>query len=173
MSVLLVEVRRSPGFTVLTGGFIAACSMALFLSASAVAGPLAGTAAALAGAVWLVWRVRREGRGRPRCFWLAGDGSVGWYDRMGRPGAGQVVAAVRAGGLWVSLSAQRSELGTPLNTPSRTLRGTGAGMPGVASLLARRLGRRPCAWLLPADAMAPETFRELAVRVPHAPRGRP
>jgi hypothetical protein len=168
---LWVEVHGSRWLTFAQGGFIAACAMALYLSSSAVAGPFAGVAAALAGVAWLAWRARCQARYCLCELWLDEEGSVQWYDRMGRFGRGQVVAAVRAGGGWVSLSAQADR--QTMQTWAQ--RGTRAGK------RAARAGWRPkpgCgtgrhAWLLPADALDPEAFRALAVRVPYTPRGRP
>jgi hypothetical protein len=173
---LWIEVRGSRWMTFLLGSFLAACAMALYLSVSAAAGPLAGVVVALAGTAWLAGYARSQARGRLCELWLDEDGSVEWYDRMGRFGTGQVVAAVRVAGWWVSLSAQ--PLGAP---PDRQATRTGvqcgrrAGERATRAWLRRTpgFGARPCAWLLPADALDPETFRALAVRVPHTPRGRP
>jgi hypothetical protein len=174
---LWIEVRGSRWLTFMQGSFLAACAMALHLSASALAGPFAGVALALAGTAWLAGYAHGQARGRLCELWLDEDGSVEWYDRIGRVGKGQVVAAVRVGGGWVSLSAQ------PDREATRALQAMQAGTPGGSraggrGLHARmwrpfELGMRPRAWLLAADALDPETFRALAVRVPHIPRGRP
>lgn len=142
-----VEVRVSPRLAVLLAGFVVACAGALYLAVSAAAGPLAGMAAALAGAAWLVFCAWRQALGSPRCFWLAADGSIRWIDRRGMQGRGRVTAAVRVGGLWVSLSVQAGVAARPKR------------LPGLAVW-------RRCAWLLPADALAPGRFRGLAMRVP-------
>jgi hypothetical protein len=173
---LWIEVRGSRWLTFVLGSFLAACAMALYLSASAVAGPLAGGAVALVGTAWLARYARRQARGRLCELWLDEDGSVEWYDRTGRFGRGQVVAAVRVGGWWVSLSAQPLSA-SPDRRATRTAVQCGgrAGERAAHSWLLRTpgFGTRPRAWLLPADALDPETFRALAVRVPHTPRGRP
>ena len=103
---LLVEVQGSRGLVLALGGFFAACAVALYLSASALAGPLAGLVAALGVLAGLAGCLRRQARDYPCWLWLGEHGSIEWRDRMGRPGSGQVVAAVRGGGWWVSLSVQ-------------------------------------------------------------------
>ncbi|CAB3787035.1 hypothetical protein [Pararobbsia alpina] len=165
---LLFEVHRSPALTIALGSFFAGCAIALYLSASAAAGPFAGVAASLAGVAWLAWCARRQARGCPRWLWLAEQGSVEWCDRMGRPGAGQAVAAVRVGGLWVSLSAQPDR---QTREQGETRAGERGAVPRMRSIPS--FGKRTCAWLLPADALDPEAFRALAVRVPRIPSSRP
>lgn len=165
---LLVEVHGSRGLTLALGGFFAACAAALYLSVSALAGPFAGGMAALGVLAGLAGRLRRQARGYPCWLWLGEHGSVEWRDRMGRSGRGQVVAAVRVGGLWVSLGVQPDD-----RTRAQDWAHADAG--GFLGRLwpIRRLRRRPRSWLLPADALDPEAFRALAVRVLHIPQGRP
>ena len=150
--------------------------MALYLSASAVAGPFAGVAVSLAGVACLAWRARCEARGRLSGLWPDEEGWVEWCDRIGRSGTWRVVVAVRVGGLWVSLSAQ--PLSTKPNAQimqTKVQGGTRAAERVTLSWLRSipGFGTRPRAWLLPADALDPEAFRALAVRVPHIPRSRP
>jgi hypothetical protein len=181
---LLVEVHGSRGLALALGGFFTACAVALYLSASALAGPFAGGMAALGVLAGLAGSLRRQARDYPCWLWLGEHGSIEWRDRMGRPGSGHVVAAVRVGGLWVSLSVQPDGRTRARDRARGGMHGSehdsdhDPAQTGPGGFL-RRLWptshrcTRPRSWLLPADALDPEAFRALAVRVPHIPQGRP
>ncbi len=151
-AAIRVEVGVSTGLAVGLAGFVVACASALYVAAEAVAGPLAGVTAALAGGVVLVSCAWRQVLDVPRRFRLDKDGSLRWVERSGRPGRGRVTAAVRVGGGWVSLSVQAEAA-----SGSRR-------WPGLCRY-------RRYAWLLAADAMAPDTFRRLALRIPRVTGG--
>jgi hypothetical protein len=148
-SDLIVDVRRSLCLTVGMAGVVTGVAIALYLAASNVAGRGAGVIAALAGVALLIACVKRSAHREPCIFTLRGDGSVDWVDRRGVRESGNVVAAGRVGGLWVSLRIESA-----------------AEPAAESSASARRT------WLLPADALEGETFRLLAVRVPHMTAGR-
>lgn len=152
-SDLIVDVRRSLCLTVGMAGVVTGVAIALYLAASNIAGRGAGVIAALAGVALLIACVKRRAHREPCIFTLRGDGSVDWVDRRGVRGSGNVVAAGRVGGLWVSLRIESAA--EPAAEPAAEF---------FAS--ARRT------WLLPADALEGETFRLLAVRVPHMTAGR-
>lgn len=155
--VLIVDVRRSICLTVWLAGFIAGVATALYLASSTFVGRGAGVAVALAAASVLCVYARHRAIREPRRLALAEDGSVRWIERSGRRGAGTVVAAGRVGGMWVSLRVES----------------TRAGM-RVPRWLGRCLGDRAAvhAWLIAADAVDGECFRQLAAQVPRMTAGR-
>jgi hypothetical protein len=146
-SDLVVDVRRSWCLTAGLSGFVAGATVSIYLAASVAVGSPAAAAVALAGAVGLAAAARRQMCRQPRAFTLAADGAVDGVARDGRRFVGHVVGAGRVGGLWVSLRV----------SPARASR---RGVAGWRGGFARR------AWLIPADALDAETFRQLAVRVP-------
>jgi len=147
---LVVDVRRSLCLTLLLAGLVAGSAVAMYLVVSAIAGRVAGLAAAVACAGVLTLARRAQARHEPCSFAIGADGSVEWTDRGGQSAAGRVVAAARAGGLWVSLRVRPANRAWPLSRARRP---------------------RVRAWLIAADATDPETFRALAASVPRMTGG--
>jgi hypothetical protein len=164
--VLIVDVRRSICLTVWLAGCVAGVATALYLASSTFVGRGAGIAVALTAATLLCVVARHRAGREPRRLALADDGTVRWIERSGRRGAGSVVAAARVGGLWVSLRVEPARIdtyGTPHTHDIRVPRALGR-------WLESRFAVR--GWLITADALDDESFRQLAVRVPRMTAGR-